>query len=117
MNVMTFGAAFFPSAAHYVKTVNALKFLDSDDNVDSFATEDEIFIVSTRVKAIHADAGFELCQFSSSSSTVETALGPERVKSGGWGEGEQKIHGMRWQVATDDFRFNVEIEPLRIRNI
>ncbi|XP_044779757.1 uncharacterized protein LOC123327412 [Drosophila simulans] len=122
MNVMTFGAACSPSAAHYVKTMNALKYRDSDpravkaitdyhyvdDYVDSFATESEAISVSTRVKEIHKDAGFELCQFSSSSPTVETALGPGRVKSFGWGEAEEKILGMRWQIATDDFRFNVE---------
>ncbi|XP_041630550.2 uncharacterized protein, partial [Drosophila kikkawai] len=123
MNVMTFGAACSPSTAHYVKTLNALKFRDSDpravkaiidhhyvdDYVDSFATESEAIAVSTRVKEIHAEAGFELCQFSSSSPIVEAALGPPgRVKSVGWGEAEQKILGMRWQVATDDFRFNVE---------
>ncbi|XP_070144891.1 uncharacterized protein [Drosophila kikkawai] len=123
MNVMTFGAACSPSTAHYVKTLNALKFRDSDpravkaiidhhyvdDYVDSFATESEAIGVSTRVKEIHAEAGFELCQFSSSSPIVEAALGPPgRVKSVGWGEAEQKILGMRWQVATDDFRFNVE---------
>ncbi|XP_043661589.1 uncharacterized protein LOC122625564 [Drosophila teissieri] len=122
MNVMTFGAACSPSAAHYVKTMNALKYRDSDpravkaitdyhyvdDYVDSFATESEAISVSTRVKEIHKDAGFELCKFSSSSPTVETALGPGRVKSVGWGEAEEKILGMRWQVATDDFRFNVE---------
>ncbi|XP_043062722.1 uncharacterized protein LOC122319461 [Drosophila yakuba] len=122
MNVMTFGAACSPSASHYVKTMNALKYRDSDpkavkaitdyhyvdDYVDSFATESEAISVSTRVKEIHKDAGFELCQFSSSSPTVETALGPGRVKSVGWGEAEEKILGMRWQVAKDDFRFNVE---------
>ncbi|XP_043661591.1 uncharacterized protein LOC122625565 [Drosophila teissieri] len=122
MDVMTFGAACSPSAAHYVKTMNALKYRDSDpravkaitdyhyvdDYVDSFATESEAISVSTRVKEIHKDAGFELCKFSSSSPTVETALGPGRVKSVGWGEAEEKILGMRWQVATDDFRFNVE---------
>jgi len=47
-----------------------------DDNADSFATEGEAISVSTRVKEIHANAGFALCQFLSSSSVVETALGP-----------------------------------------
>ncbi|XP_070854642.1 uncharacterized protein [Drosophila suzukii] len=121
MNVTTFGAACSPSAAHYVKKF--LKFRDSDpravkaiidhhyvdDYVDSFATESEAISVSTRVKEIHAEAGFELCQFSFSSPIVEAALGPPwQIKSVGWGEAEQKILGMRWQVATDDFRFNVE---------
>ncbi|EDW38705.1 GL26943 [Drosophila persimilis] len=86
MIVMTFEAAYSPRAAHYVKTVNAEQFRHSDpkavkaiidchyvdDYVDSFATES----VSTRVKEIHANAGFELCQFSSSSPVVEAALGP-----------------------------------------
>ncbi|XP_043661538.1 uncharacterized protein LOC122625509 [Drosophila teissieri] len=104
MHVMTFGAACSPSAAHYVKTMNALKYRDSDpravkaitdyhyvdDYVDSFATESEAISVSTRVKELHKDAGFELSQFSSSSPTVETALGPGRVKSVGWGEAEEK---------------------------
>ncbi|XP_044573974.1 uncharacterized protein LOC123258162 [Drosophila ananassae] len=76
-----------------------------DDYVDSFALESEVIAVSTRVKEIHA----ELCQFLSSSPIVKVALGPPgQVKSVGWGEAEQKILGMRWQVATDDFRFNVE---------
>ncbi|XP_070855101.1 uncharacterized protein [Drosophila suzukii] len=95
MNVMTFGAACSPSAGHYVKTVNALKFRDSDpravkaiidyhyvdDYVDSFATESEAISVSNRVKEIHAEAGFELCQFSSSSPIVEAALGPPSRRS------------------------------------
>ncbi|XP_050746279.1 uncharacterized protein LOC122818101 [Drosophila biarmipes] len=105
INVMTFGAACSPSAAHHGKTVNALKFRDSDpravkaiidhhyvdDYVDSFATESEPI------------------SFSSSSPIVEAALGPPgQVKSVGWGGAELMILGMRWQVATDDFRFNVE---------
>jgi len=53
------------------------------------------------VKEIHKDAGFELCQFSSSSPTVETALGPGRVKSVGWGEAEEKILGMRCVLSGD----------------
>ncbi|XP_070068094.1 uncharacterized protein [Drosophila takahashii] len=123
MNVMTFGAACSPSAAHYVKTVNAKQFEHSDpravkaiidchyvdDYVDSFATESEAISVSTRVKEIHAKAGFELCQFLSSSPVVETALGPPgHVRCVGWGESEQKILGMYWQAATDCFKFNVK---------
>ncbi|XP_044571435.1 uncharacterized protein LOC123257246 [Drosophila ananassae] len=123
MCVMTFGAACSPSAAHHVKTVNAKRFLDSDpravkaivdyhyvdDYVDSFATESEAIEVSSRVKKIHAEGGFELCKFSSSSPTVERMLGPsDHAQSIGWGEAEQKILGMRWQPATDDFRFRVK---------
>ncbi|XP_044573590.1 uncharacterized protein LOC123257729 [Drosophila ananassae] len=123
MCVMTFGAACSPSAAHHVKTVNAKRFLDSDpravkaivdyhyvdDYVDSFATESEAIEVSSRVKKIHGEGGFELCKFSSSSPTVERMLGPsDHAQSIGWGEAEQKILGMRWQPATDDFRFRVK---------
>jgi len=46
-----------------------------DDYVDSFTTESEAISVSTRVMEIHANAGFELCQFLSSSPVVETASG------------------------------------------
>ncbi|XP_041673814.1 uncharacterized protein LOC121529877 [Drosophila eugracilis] len=50
-----------------------------------FDTESEAIEVSTRVKEIHAEAGFELCQFSSSSPIVEAELGPPgQVKSVGW---------------------------------
>ncbi|XP_044573977.1 uncharacterized protein LOC123258165 [Drosophila ananassae] len=123
MCVMTFGAACSPSAAHHGKPVNAKRFLDSDpravkaivdyhyvdDYVDSFATESEAIEVSSRVKKIHAEGGFELCKFSSSSPTVERMLGPsDHAQSIGWGEAEQKILGMRWQPATDDFRFRVK---------
>ncbi|XP_070133567.1 uncharacterized protein [Drosophila bipectinata] len=123
MNVMIFGAACSPSTAHYVKTVNVLKFRDSDpravkaiidhhyvdDYVGSFATESKAIEVFTRVKEIHAEAGFELCQFSSSSPVVKAALEPPgQVKSVGWGEAEQKILGVRWHVATDDLDVNVD---------
>jgi len=115
---MTFGAACSPSAAHHVKTVNAKRFMDSDpravkaivdylyvdDYVDSFATKSEAIGVATRVK--------ELCKVSSSSPAVERMLGPsEHAQSIGWGEAEQKILEMRWQPATDDFRFRVQWHP------
>ncbi|XP_070137778.1 uncharacterized protein [Drosophila bipectinata] len=129
MCVMTFGAACSPSAAHHVKTANSKRFQDSDpravkaiedyhyvdDYVDSFATEREAIEVSTRVKEIHAEGGFELCRFSSSSPTVERMLGPsDHAQSIGWGEAEQKILGMRWQPATDDFRFRVKYHKVAI---
>ncbi|XP_044573583.1 uncharacterized protein LOC123257723 [Drosophila ananassae] len=81
MCVMTFGAACSPIKAivdyHYV-----------DDYVGSFATESEAIEVSSRVKKIHAEGGFELCKFSSSSPTVEMLqwmLGPsDHAQSIGW---------------------------------
>ncbi|XP_032289057.1 uncharacterized protein [Drosophila virilis] len=123
MRVMTFGAACSPSAAHYVKTLNALQFQDSDpravkailechyvdDYVDSFDSEGEAITISTRIREIHANAGFELCQFTSSSPTVADALGQHgTARSIGWGEAEEKILGMCWQPATDDFKFNMK---------
>ncbi|EDX15944.1 GD21556 [Drosophila simulans] len=111
INVMTFGAACreCPEVSGFgSESCQVTDYHYVDDYVDSFATEDEAISVSIRVKEIHAEAGFELCQFSSRSPTVETALGPGRVKSVGWGDAEQKILRMRWQVATDDFRLKVE---------
>ncbi|XP_070132565.1 uncharacterized protein [Drosophila bipectinata] len=47
-----------------------------DDYVDSFASEDEAIAISTRVREIHAEAGFDLCRFTSSSASVVRALNP-----------------------------------------
>ncbi|KAH8241600.1 hypothetical protein KR038_008745, partial [Drosophila bunnanda] len=123
MTVMTFGAACSPCSAQHVKSVNALRHMHTDpravlaineyhyvdDYVDSFADEDEAIAVSKRVREIHASAGFDLCRFSSSSARLVRALNPlgtnENVE---WTESEQKVLGMYWHPATDDFRFSVK---------
>nr|XP_043069093.1 uncharacterized protein LOC122321985 [Drosophila bipectinata] len=77
MNVMTFGAACSPSTAHYVKTVNALKFRDSDPRA---------------VKAIiyhHRGSGVGTTQ--DKSTTWDKSRASDGIES------EQKILGMRWQ--------------------
>ncbi|XP_041673677.1 uncharacterized protein LOC121529787 [Drosophila eugracilis] len=80
-----------------------------DDYVDSFASEDEAIAISTRVREIHAEAGFDLCRFTSSSASVVRALNPlESIASIGWTEAEEKVLGMYWQPATDDFKFGVK---------
>ncbi|XP_043069107.2 uncharacterized protein [Drosophila bipectinata] len=109
MAVMTFGAACSPCSEDYVKTVNALRYSSTDpraalaineyhyvDNyVDSFASEDEAIAISTRVREIHAEAGFDLCRFTSSSASVVKALNPlEPIASVGWTEAEEKVLGM-----------------------
>ncbi|XP_068158176.1 uncharacterized protein [Drosophila tropicalis] len=77
MQVMTFGAACSPSAAHHVITLNAMRHQQVDpravkaitdyhyvdDYVDSFVTEDEAISVSARVRDIHKSGGFELRRF------------------------------------------------------
>ncbi|XP_037731126.1 uncharacterized protein LOC119561546 isoform X2 [Drosophila subpulchrella] len=79
MVVMTFGAACSPCSAHDVKTINASRYAQADpcavqaiseyhyvdDYVDSFSDENEAIAVSARVRKIHAEAGFDLCRFSS----------------------------------------------------
>ncbi|XP_070855141.1 uncharacterized protein [Drosophila suzukii] len=74
----------------YVKAVNALKFRGFGyEGSQGYYVDDYVDSVSTRVKEIHAEAGFELCQFSSSSPIVEAALGPPgQVMSVGWDEAE-----------------------------
>ncbi|XP_070062793.1 uncharacterized protein [Drosophila virilis] len=117
MRVMTFGAACSPSAAHYVKTLNALKFQDSDpralktifeclyvdDYVDGFDSAGHAITISTSIREIHANAGFESCQFTFSSPTAADAL----------------TLGMCWQPATDDFKFNMKYHkvPLCVLNL
>ncbi|XP_041450173.1 uncharacterized protein LOC121404578 [Drosophila obscura] len=123
MEVMTFGAACSPCSAHYVKTLNASGYLHTDpravlatneyhyvdDYVDSFADQKEAIAVSTRVREIHANAGFDLCRFSSSSESVVKALNPQGSNMNvEWAEAEEKILGMFWQPAADDFKFSVK---------
>ncbi|XP_043660207.1 uncharacterized protein LOC122624614 [Drosophila teissieri] len=123
MQVMTFGAACSPCSADYVKTVNASQYSSTDpravlaineyhyvdDYVDSFPSEEEAIAVSSRVRDIHAEAGFNLCRFTSSSASVVRALNPlESIASVRWTEAEEKVLGMYWQPATDDFKFGVK---------
>ncbi|XP_041675272.1 uncharacterized protein LOC121530366 [Drosophila eugracilis] len=123
MVVMTFGAACSPCSAHHVKTINASRYAQADpravqaineyhyvdDYVDSFSDEKEAIAVSERVRKIHAEAGFDLCRFSSSSESVVKALNPlGSNKNVEWNEAEEKILGMYWHPATDDFKFSVK---------
>ncbi|XP_044571293.1 uncharacterized protein LOC123257217 [Drosophila ananassae] len=123
MQVMTFGAACSPCSADYVETLNASQYSSTDpraalaikeyhyvdDYVDSFTSEKEAIAVSTRVREIHADAGFDLCRFTSSSVSVVRALNPlESIASVRWTEAEEKVLGMYWQPATDDFKFGIK---------
>ncbi|XP_070142307.1 uncharacterized protein [Drosophila kikkawai] len=123
MQVMMFGVACSPCSADYVKTVNASQYSNTDpravlaineyhyvdDYIDSFASETEAIAVSTRVREIHANAGFDLCRFTSSSTSVVSALNPlESIASVRWTEAEEKVLRMYWQPATDDFKFSVK---------
>ncbi|XP_070137145.1 uncharacterized protein [Drosophila bipectinata] len=123
MKVMMFGAARSPCSADYVKTFNASQYSRMemraalaikeyhymDDYVNSFTSEEEALAISIRVREIHADAGFDLCRFTSSSASVVRALNPlESIVSVEWTEAEEKALGMYWQPATDDFKFGVK---------
>ncbi|XP_044779809.1 uncharacterized protein LOC123327454 [Drosophila simulans] len=117
MQVMTFGAACSPCAADYVKLVNASQYSSTDpravlaikeyhyvdDYVNSFMSKDDAVAVSSRVREIHANAGFDLCRFSSSSADVVKALNPQGSNTNvKWSESEEKVLGMYWQPAADD---------------
>ncbi|KAH8272619.1 hypothetical protein KR018_004519, partial [Drosophila ironensis] len=55
------------------------------------------------------NAGFELCQFTSSLPSVVNALGQNGdANKVDWCEAEEKILGMYWQPASDEFKFNVK---------
>jgi len=120
MVVVTFGAVWSPSAADYVKTINALEHQHTDpravkaiteyhyvdDYVNSFTTETEAIVVSTRVREIHANAGFDLCHFASS-------LGQHgESQDVGWCDAKEKILGMYWQPTKKDFKFNVKFHKV-----
>ena len=89
MLVMTFGAACSPCIAQYVKDTNALRFRDRfpravssilnhhyvDDFVDSFESTAKAIEVAQQVREIHAAAGYELRNFTSSSAEVIASRG------------------------------------------
>lgn len=88
MQVMTFGATCSPSSAQYVKNKNAREWAETfpraskaiienhyvDDWLDSVDTEREAIQLARDVKFVHNQAGFEIRNFVSNSSTVLKAV-------------------------------------------
>lgn len=124
MEVMTFGATCSPASAHHVKNTNALRFIEThpeavssivdhhyvDDFVDSFPNVEHAKRVSSDVKMIHQEAGFELRGFISNSAEVADFLNDSPTEESKRvldleSTGSEKILGMIWDTSDDSFKF------------
>uniref|UniRef100_A0AAG5D3P8 Integrase catalytic domain-containing protein n=1 Tax=Anopheles atroparvus TaxID=41427 RepID=A0AAG5D3P8_ANOAO len=123
--VMTFGATCSPGSAHFVKNTNADRFADRfpraaqsikhehyvDDLLASVETEEEAVALAQDVKYIHAQAGFEIRNWLSSSGRVT-----RKLRRGTEGEdalnlcddpATEKVLGLWWDTRTDAFIFRL----------
>lgn len=128
MNVMTFGASCSPCAAHYVKNINAEKFINEcpraveaicnnhyvDDWLDCFDTEKEAIRVAHEVIKIHEEAGFVIQKWVSNSENVLQCLGVGKdvgktidlnINNETVGA---KVLGMWWDPKNDNFFYNFD---------
>lgn len=132
MQVMTFGATCSPSAAQFIKNLNASAFEDKypvaalavktlhyvDDYVASFQNSAEAIHTTKEVVQIHKSGGFELRGFVSNRPEVLIALGAEPIHGKPIAlqlDASEKILGMSWDTRSDEFIFNlnfVRVDPL-----
>lgn len=129
MCVMTFGATCSPTSAQYVKNINASQFEREhpmaaeairsshyvDDFVASFDNEDDAVDVTKNIVAIHKRGGFVLRSFVSNSTAVLGRLGVDDVNNQQINmqlepNATDKILGLRWCTATDDFVFTMRFD-------
>lgn len=133
MCAMTFGSTSSPATAQYVKNLNASRFMKSspaaanaiierhyvDDYVISFSSEEEAIEVTTQVKSINAEGGFELRLFLSNVPRVAAILNKTLNDQSSEMNMDlesslkvDKIIGMVWDTATDDFKFNLNFNRI-----
>ncbi|XP_053947714.1 uncharacterized protein LOC128856436 [Anastrepha ludens] len=127
MRVMIFGAACSPCSAQYVMRLNAKEHHEShpraikaifdhhyiDDFVDSFDGIEEAVDISKQVRDIHSDGGFELRGFVSNSEKVVKELnGSTATKQIAVAESTEKVLGLYWESATDNFKFNLKFHRI-----
>ncbi|XP_062713361.1 uncharacterized protein LOC134290277 [Aedes albopictus] len=125
VQVMTFGACCSPSIAQHVKNSNAKQFEQDhpeaveaiikrhyvDDMLVSTETEEEAVKLAQDVKGIHQNAGFEIRNWVSNSSTVRAALEGEATGEKNMDISEtdaaEKVLGMWWNTSTDRFTYKM----------
>ncbi|XP_055591140.1 uncharacterized protein LOC129743191 [Uranotaenia lowii] len=128
-DVAIFGATCSPAHSQYVKNLNAAEHADRypkaaaaimdshyvDDYLQSVDTPEEAMELVEQVSKVHANGGFQIVNWLSSSKLVLEKLGevdPASVKAlrfdGESGEVvEERLLGMVWQPITDTFSFSL----------
>ncbi|XP_052873633.1 uncharacterized protein LOC128278951 [Anopheles cruzii] len=135
LTVMTFGAACSPSAAQFVKNINAERFVEKypkavdciktlhyvDDMLASVDTEDEAIKLCEEVRYIHAQGGFEITNWLSNSERVLCSLQQQEKQPPLPKETSQvhnlcptpstaKVLGMWWDMKADVFTYRRSIK-------
>ncbi|XP_055588874.1 uncharacterized protein LOC129741190 [Uranotaenia lowii] len=128
-DVAIFGATCSPAHSQYVKNLNAAEHADRypkaaaaimdshyvDDYLQRVDTAEEAMELVEQVSKVHANGGFQIVNWLSSSKLVLEKLGevdPASVKAlrfdGESGEVvEERLLGMVWQPITDTFSFSL----------
>ncbi|XP_073816888.1 uncharacterized protein [Musca autumnalis] len=120
-----FGATCSPTIAQYVKNTNAEMFVDKypraveaiirkhyvDDYVDCFSSVEEAIKVVEEVITIHKQGGFEMHKIVSNCESINKHFGnPARQTMNITSGNPEKILGMQWSPATDDFVFDCRFQ-------
>ncbi|XP_053663492.1 uncharacterized protein LOC128712627 [Anopheles marshallii] len=127
VTVMTFGAACSPASAHFVKNLNAERFVDRfpravecikyehyvDDMLASVETVDEAVTLAEDVRLVHSKGGFEIRNWLSNSKDVVHKLrwgvNQNKCVDMSSNQGTEKVLGMWWN--TDDDMLTFRINP------
>lgn len=124
MQRMTFGATCSPSAAQYVKNLNARSFDESypravraviqnhyvDDLLDSVDTEKEAIKLANDIRHIDENAGFIIRNWRSNSPLVQRELNVEDASNVclDFGAEFEKLLGMWWEPLSDSFTYLIK---------
>ncbi|XP_055528011.1 uncharacterized protein LOC129720559 [Wyeomyia smithii] len=128
MDVATFGSSCSPCSLQYIKNLNANEHAQThpvaaaavvanhyvDDYLDSTDTVDEAIHLVSDVKTVHANGGFEIRHWLSSSPEVLERVGGEnsdKMKSFVLDKTNaiERVLGMVWLPQEDVFSFSIEL--------
>ncbi|XP_053698696.1 uncharacterized protein LOC128745645 [Sabethes cyaneus] len=127
MDVATFGAACSPASAQYIKNLNASQHAEEfpdaakaiicrhyvDDYLDSTDTVEEAVERAQKVRFVHAQAGFDIRNWISNSTTFLQALGENAVKNQiplqMNEKATERVLGIIWNPHQDYFTFSTSV--------
>lgn len=129
MTSLIFGATSSPATAIFVKNLNASKHEQKypeaataivsnhymDDYLQSFQSIEGAIKTAKEVKMIHAEAHFNLRQWTSNSTQVLEALEPGQSQTARQlddGSKAERILGLMWNPTADELAFNLDMARL-----
>ncbi|XP_055613814.1 uncharacterized protein LOC129760233 [Uranotaenia lowii] len=131
-DVAIFGATCSPAHSQYVKNLNAAKYAKHypeaadvvinshyvDDCLKSVDTDEQAIELAQQVSEIHANGGFKIVNWMSSSKTVLNKLGetdPSTIKTLRFNtetgtNADERLLGMTWHPDEDVFKFTLTFQ-------